>query len=164
MQQRGPVVQSLEPRSLMTSSDWKVLKPMQITVSRSCLLSAFADVALVTHVAFVVFIVGGLLVILLGGCRGWSWIRNPWFRVVHLAGIGLVVAQAWLGVVCPLTTLEMALRERAGDTTYSGTFIAYWLQRLIYYEAPSWVFAVCYTIFALAVAASWLKFPPRRFG
>lgn len=137
---------------------------MKTTLSHAYLVSMAADAALITHVAFVFFIVGGLLLILLGGIRGWSWIRNPWFRALHLAGIGLVVAQAWLGVVCPLTTLEMALRDRAGDTTYSGTFIAYWLQRLIYYEAPSWVFAVCYTAFALAVAASWLKFPPRRFG
>jgi len=132
-------------------------------MTRSELLSMFADVALVAHVAFVVFIVGGLLAILLGGLRGWNWIRNPWFRTLHLAGIGVVVVQAWLGVVCPLTTLEMALRERAGDATYGGTFAAYWLHRLIYFDAPTWVFAVSYTVFGVAVATSWLKFRPRRF-
>jgi drug/metabolite transporter superfamily protein YnfA len=133
-------------------------------MTRADLFRALADVALITHVAFVTFVLGGLLLILLGGFRGWNWIRNPWFRVLHLVGIGLVVVQAWLGVICPLTTLEMALRERAGDSTYGGTFIAHWLQRLIYYEAPPWVFAVCYTVFGLAVVGSWVKFRPRRFG
>lgn len=133
-------------------------------MSRTDLFRALADAALMTHVAFVGFIVGGLLLVLLGGFRGWNWIRNPWFRALHLAGIGLVVLQAWLGVICPLTTLEMALRERAGGSTYGGAFVDHWLQRLLYYEAPPWIFAVCYTVFGLAVLGSWLKFRPRRFG
>jgi hypothetical protein len=77
----------------------------------------FADFVLMTHVSFVGFVIVGLLVILIGGACGWRWIRNPWFRALHLAGIGLVVAQAWLGVICPLTTLEMYLREKAGEST-----------------------------------------------
>jgi Na+(H+)/acetate symporter ActP len=133
-------------------------------MTRADVFSALADVALITHVAFIAFVVVGLLVILLGGMRGWNWVRNPWFRLLHLASIGLVVVQAWLGIICPLTTLEMALREKAGDSTYGGTFVAHWLQRLIYYEAPPWVFAVSYTVFGLAVVGSWLKFRPRRFS
>src|SRR6187401_2166441 len=93
---------------------------------------AFADAVLVLHVGFVSFVVVGLLVILLGGFCGWEWVRNPWFRALHLAAIGLVVVQAWFGVICPLTTLEMDLRERAGDITHHGTFVAHWLQKLLY--------------------------------
>jgi hypothetical protein len=125
--------------------------------------SRVADFVLITHVAFVLFVVVGLLLILCGGFLGWHWIRNPWFRALHLAGIGLVVVQAWLGVVCPLTTLEMYLREKAGDQTYSGSFIAHWLQKLLYYEAPPWVFILCYTLFGVAVLGSWLRFRPRSF-
>jgi hypothetical protein len=105
----------------------------------------------------------GLVLIIVGGFGGWRWIRNPWFRAGHLAGIALVVVQAWLGIVCPLTTLEMALRHRAGDATYGGTFIAHWLQRLLYYDAAPWVFIVAYSAFGLAVVGSWLKFRPRSF-
>jgi Protein of Unknown function (DUF2784) len=122
-----------------------------------------ADLVLITHVSFVAFVIIGLIVICVGGFAEWRWIRNPWFRSAHLAGIGLVVVQVWLGVICPLTTLEMHLREKAGDLTYSGTFIAHWLQKLLYYEAPPWVFILCYTIFGLAVVGSWLKFRPRSF-
>lgn len=123
-----------------------------------------ADAVLVTHVAFVAFVIAGLPLILLGGFRRWGWIRNPWFRLGHLAAIGVVVAQAWCGVVCPLTTLEMYLRQRGGEATYEGSFIAHWLQRLLYYDAPPWVFVVCYTLFGLVVAGSWILFRPRPFA
>lgn len=122
-----------------------------------------ADGVLVAHIAFVGFVVIGLLLILLGGVRRWSWVRNRWFRRAHLAAIGIVVVQAWLGIVCPLTTLEMFFREKAGDATYQGTFIAHWLHRLLFFDAPLWVFTVCYTAFALAVIASWWFVRPRGF-
>ncbi len=128
------------------------------------LYSHLADAVLMTHVGFVAFVLLGLLLILVGGCLGWKWVRNPWFRALHLAAIGLVVAQAWVGIVCPLTTLEMYFRALAGDETYSGTFIAHWLQRLLYFSAPWWVFTLCYSLFALAVIGSWIKFRPRPFG
>ena len=123
-----------------------------------------ADIVLITHVAFVMFVVFGLLMILCGGVCGWRWIRNPSFRLMHLAGIGLVVVQAWLGIICPLTTLEMHLREKAGDSIYGGSFVAHWLHKLLFYQAPPWVFVVCYTLFGLAVVVSWIKFRPRPFG
>ena len=132
-------------------------------MNRSAILRAVADGVLITHAAFAAFVVIGLLLIVCGGFRRWHWIRNPWFRMAHLAAIGVVAVQSWLGVVCPLTTLEMSLRERAGEATYGGTCIAYWLQRLLYYEAPPWVFVVSYTLFGLVVVGSWIVFRPRPF-
>ncbi|NIM02074.1 MAG: DUF2784 family protein [Acidobacteria bacterium] len=116
---------------------------------------------LAVHVAFVLFVILGLALTLIGGARRWRWVRNPWFRLGHLLAIGVVVAQAWLGQICRLTTLEMALRSRAGDAVYSGSFIAHWVETLLYYEAPLWVFAVCYTVFGLVTLASWFIVPPR---
>jgi ABC-type multidrug transport system permease subunit len=127
------------------------------------LYSLLADLVLITHVSFVLFVVIGLVVILTGGALGWKFVRNPWFQAFHLASIGLVVVQAWLGIICPLTKLEMYLREQAGDATYEGTFIAHWLHKLLYYHAPPWVFVVCYTLFGFAVALSWWKVRPRPF-
>lgn len=121
-----------------------------------------ADGLLLVHALFVLFVVLGLLLILLGGLRGWRWVRNPWFRGLHLAGIAVVVLQAWLGVICPLTTWEMALREKAGGATYSGSFIAHWLEALLYYRAPQWVFILVYTLFGALVIASWWWVRPRR--
>ncbi len=122
-----------------------------------------ADILLFTHVLFVAFVVFGLVLILIGKPMRWGWVRNPWFRVAHLAAIGVVTLQAWLGVICPLTTWEMALRKRAGDATYTGEFVAHWLEQILYYRAPPWVFVACYTAFAALVIVSWLWVRPRSF-
>lgn len=122
-----------------------------------------ADAILLLHVIFVLFVITGLLLIFVGKFRCWRWVRNPWFRVMHLAAITIVVLQSWLGILCPLTTLEMALRERAGEAVYSGAFIAHWLEELLYYRLPPWVFVVCYTIFGVIVAVSWFWIRPRKF-
>ena len=123
-----------------------------------------ADLVLLLHTSFVVFVIAGLVLVLLGGVRGWHWVRNPWFRVMHLLAIGIVVLQAWLGVLCPLTTLEMSLRARAGDAVYPGSFIAHWLEALLYYQAPAWVFTACYTVFGFLMVASWYAVRPRSFS
>lgn len=120
-----------------------------------------ADVVLVVHLAVVLFVVGGLALIILGNLRAWRWVNAPGFRLAHLAAIATVAAEAWLGVVCPLTTLEMWARAQARTPGYEGSFIQYWLQRLLYYTAPDWVFTLAYTLFGLAVAAAWWHFPPR---
>jgi len=122
-----------------------------------------ADVLLVGHILFVAFVVSGLALTFVGNVLAWDWVRNPWFRSAHVAAIGIVVLQSWIGIICPLTTWEMALRERAGEAAYTGSFISHWLESLLYFQAPAWVFVVCYTAFAAIVAASWLLVPPRRF-
>ena len=120
-----------------------------------------ADLVLALHLALVVFIVGGLLAILVGNARKWGWVNRPLFRSAHLAAIAAVIAEAWLGLVCPLTTAEQWLRSRAVGTSYEGGFIEHLLRSLLYYEAPPWVFTAAYTAFGLAVALAWWRFPPR---
>lgn len=121
-----------------------------------------ADAVLVLHFALVAFVVGGLILIRVGNWRGWRWVNSWWLRLAHIAAIGVVVAQVWLGAECPLTTLEMWLRKTGGMPAYQESFIAHWLQRLIYYEAPQWVFTSVYTLFGLLVAATWWRYPPRK--
>ncbi|HEY6131590.1 MAG TPA: DUF2784 domain-containing protein [Halioglobus sp.] len=122
-----------------------------------------ADALLLLHVSFVAFVVLGLLAVFTGAALSWAWVRNPLFRILHLLAIVIVAAQAWLGLVCPLTDVEMALRAKGGAAVYRGTFMSHWLQALLYYDAPDWVFQACYTAFALLVAVSWLWVRPRPF-
>jgi len=123
-----------------------------------------ADLILLTHVLFVAFVVLGLALILAGKLRSWSWVRNPWFRLAHLGGIGVVVLQSWLGEICPLTAWEMALRAKAGEAVYAGAFFAHWLEAILYYHAPEWVFTLSYTIFSGLVVACWFWVRPRQFA
>jgi len=75
-----------------------------------------------------------------------------------------VVIQSWIGVICPLTIWEMALRENAGAEGYSGSFIQHWLQKLLYYSAPEWVFIASYTGFGIIVLLSWFLVRPNQFS
>ena len=81
-----------------------------------------ADLVLVAHVAFVLFVVaGGLLVV--------RWNRVAW---VHLP---CAAWGAWVeltGGVCPLTPLEIALRRRAGEAGYSQGFLEHYVVPLLY--------------------------------
>ena len=121
-----------------------------------------ADIVLVLHFAVVVFVVGGLMAVLVGNWLGWRWVNNLWFRLAHLAAIGYVVVQSLFGITCPLTTLESWLREQAGLPSYSESFIEHWVQGLLFYQAPFWVFALVYTVFGALVLLSWWFYPPRR--
>lgn len=129
-------------------------------MSRDFFLQLLADAVLTLHVAVVFFVVGGLVLVFVGNWRGWRWVNGPRFRLVHLALVALVAVQSWLGVICPLTDIEMWLRAKIGSPTYRGGFIEYWLQRLLYYEAPPWVFVLAYTLFGLLVVVAWVRFPP----
>ena len=127
------------------------------------LVTILADLLRLVHFGFVLFVVAGLGCVLVGKFRNWRWVRDPWFRLAHLLAIGFVAVQAWLGRLCPLTIWESALRRAAGGDAYEGSFVAHWIGRILYFEAPLWVFAVAYTLFGALVVASWWIVPPRPF-
>lgn len=114
-----------------------------------------ADAILVVHALFVLFVVGGFVLILLGA-RRWSWVRNRAFRVLHLAAIAFVAGESLLGITCPLTIWEDMLRGGRSEQSFIGR----WVARLLYYNFPEWVFAAAYCAFALAVLWAWRAIPP----
>jgi hypothetical protein len=121
-----------------------------------------ADLILVTHVAIVLFIVGGLVAIAIGGVLGWGWVRQFTWRVLHLAAMGFVAVGAVVGWICPLTVWEDALRRRTGEAGYGTGFVQYWLERLLYHDWPDWVFTVLYLAVFGAILLGWWLVPPRR--
>ncbi|MCA9418332.1 MAG: DUF2784 domain-containing protein [Candidatus Omnitrophica bacterium] len=123
-----------------------------------------ADIVLVLHFSYVLFVVVGQILILLGWWRGWPWTRYLSFRIVHLACIAVVVLQSWLGIICPLTVLEYKLRQLGGTASdeQSLSFIGYWVNRILFYQAPMWVFGLCYSLFGLLVVITFVWYPPRR--
>jgi hypothetical protein len=123
-------------------------------------MALLADLVLALHAALVLFVVAGLPLIVGGNLAGWRWVNHWWFRLAHLLAIAVVVAESWLGIACPLTTLEVWLRSQAGQSVQVESFIGYWLQRLLYYDFPPWVFIGAYTLFGLLVLLAWWRFPP----
>ncbi len=122
-----------------------------------------ADAILVVHIAFVLFIVIGGVLIWLGGWRRWSWIRYRLFRQLHLAAMAFVLVETLLGMICPLTEWEAALRQRAGHDPYGDdTFMQYWLQRLLYQEWSHTTFIALYAFVFIAIVAAWFVYPPHK--
>ncbi len=124
-------------------------------MSNSWLFSLLADSILIIHFSFVIFVVLGFLLILLGLLAKWSWVHNRKFRITHLAAIGVVVLQAWLGQLCPLTLWENELRRMSGQPGYDETFVEHWLHEILFYEAEPWIFTTIYTCFGALVVLVW---------
>jgi hypothetical protein len=81
-----------------------------------------ADLILIVHFAFLVFVVAGGAFVL-------HWPRVAWVHV-PAAIWGLLIE--FFGWICPLTPLEIALRHRAGEAAYTGGFIAHYVTRVLY--------------------------------
>jgi Protein of Unknown function (DUF2784) len=119
-----------------------------------------AGTIVVVHLAIMLFITAGLPLIYIGAARRWAWVRYWRWRALHLAAIGFVAAESLAGIACPLTLWEDAIR---GQPSQVG-FIERWVDRILFYDFPTWVFAVAYTIFAALVALTWFAVPPTKRG
>ncbi len=117
-----------------------------------------ADVLLVVHFLIAAFIVLGLVAVWLGAALGWQWVRNPWFRYLHLAAIVFVAAEAVLGIACPLTVWEDLLR----GGVRAESFVARWVRALLFYQAPEWVFTAVYVAWTGATLFTLRLVPPKR--
>jgi hypothetical protein len=118
----------------------------------------FADALLVLHFLIMLFIAGGLILVWIGAAAGWTWIRNRWFRYLHLGAIVFVAVEALLGYACPLTLWEDALRGGARPESFVGR----WVRYLLFYNAPEWFFTALYAAWAGATLLTLRLVPPRR--
>lgn len=125
-----------------------------------------ADLVLALHFALASFLALGLAAILVGGPLQWRRVRGRTFRIVHLAGLAIVAAEALIGMACPLTELESWLRRGAEGQggEYSTSFIAHWLGRLLFYDFDERVFAAAYLAALGLTVWAWRKWPSRGAG
>ena len=109
-----------------------------------------ANGILAVHVLIIFFNVAGLLVIPLGGVLGWRLVRIAWLRLLHLALLGIVAGQALAGRACILTIWQ---HELSGSQRAPEPMVMRWVDHLIYWNLPIYVFAVLYcAVFAYVVA------------
>lgn len=119
-----------------------------------------ADGLVVLHLAYAGFIVLALPAIVAGWALRWSWVRSPWLRAAHLGAMGFVAAEAIVGMACPLTVWEFALRKGAEQPQ---AFIPRLASRLLYYDLPPWVFTAAYLMLLAAIVGLWILVRPRPF-
>jgi Protein of Unknown function (DUF2784) len=116
-----------------------------------------ADAVLVTHAAFVAFVMlGGLLV----------W-RRPWIAWLHLPVVAWGMGIELTGGICPLTPLENRLRSLAGEQGYPGGFIEHYLLALLYPDGLTRNVQLALGLLVLAVnvaiySVAWRRLRRRR--
>lgn len=86
----------------------------------------FADIVVLVHLVWIMFLIAGAY---------WGR-RFRTVRIVHLAGLGFAIVSQVFGWYCPLTHLEVWLREHQGLAAYPGSFIAHYAEKLVYIEIP----------------------------
>lgn len=117
-----------------------------------------ASLVLAVHVAIIAFNLLGLIAIPVGARRGWTWVRAPLWRALHLVSWGAVALQATAGRACFLTVWQDDL---AGIGAADTPLIMRWVNAVIFWPLPLWVFTALYVVaFAYALALLWLV-PPR---
>jgi hypothetical protein len=80
-----------------------------------------ADLVVITHAAFIAFL-------LVGGFVAWRFPRLVW---VHIPAVVVTAALFAFGADCPLTDLEKYFRRQAGEPAYRGGFIAHYLLPMV---------------------------------
>lgn len=114
---------------------------------------------LAAHLGVIAFNLFGLIAIPLGAALGWDWVRIRWWRVLHLASLAAVAAQAGLGRACFLTIWQDSLT----GSGHADPLIMRWVNSVIYWPLPIWAFTAAYlAVFAYVLALWWWVRPVAR--
>ena len=115
-----------------------------------------ADVLLLMHFGLAAFVTIGFFIIPIGFRLGWKWIRKRNLRLLHLFLMGVITTETIVGLTCPLTVLETMFR----DVDYSMSFMSYWVAEILYWDLPSQVFVLLYSLCFGWVLILWKICPP----
>jgi hypothetical protein len=126
-----------------------------------------ADIVVTVHLAFVLSVLLAQVLIVVGYFARWQWVRNFWFRLVHLAAIFVVAGQPLIHIECPLTTLERHLRGGYLHDLDDASAVGRFCNETLFFEPSDengqpriWLLA-CYLGFAGLVVLSWVFVLPR---
>jgi hypothetical protein len=111
---------------------------------------------LAAHLTVIAFNVAGLVLTPIGAWLGWRWVRIRWWRALHLASLAVTAVQALFGRACFLTVWQSALTGGSREP-----LIERWVDGLIYWPLPVWVFACVYVAVFAYAATLWWWVPPR---
>ncbi|HEX4709043.1 DUF2784 family protein [Phenylobacterium sp.] len=120
--------------------------------------AALGELVLGAHLAVIAFNVLGLIAIPLGAALNWRWVRVRWWRLLHIASWAVVALQAILGRACFLTLWQDELTGASGEPPLIMRFV----NGLIFWPLPIWVFGAIYLALFAVVIALWWFIPARR--
>jgi hypothetical protein len=114
------------------------------------------QIVLALHLGVIAFNVAGLVAIPLGAWLDWRFVRIHWLRLLHLASLAAVALQAALGQACFLTIWQAELTGGRADP-----LIMRWVNRLVFWPLPIWMFTALYLAVFIYVLALWRMVRPR---
>lgn len=122
-----------------------------------------ADFILYFHLLYVLGVLVPIPLIALGFWHGWKWVRRPWLRNIHVGMILFVVFEVFVGMICPLTEWEAALRARSpGENLYPEGFMAAWISKILFSDFEPWVYVIMYITTALIIIDLYILVPPEK--
>ena len=122
-----------------------------------------ADLLMVTHFAWIIFMIWGFVLTIRGFFRP-AFFDRWLFRTVHLGGILVVAALEVWGKYCPLTIWENALRRHYDPSTdYPGSFIVGHIKDLVYPNVDPWLLTIPTIGLALMTFILFVLRPPAKF-
>jgi hypothetical protein len=119
-----------------------------------------ADVIAVAHLGFMAGVLLFPVVVLLGGCLRWNWVRVFWPRLLHLLAVLLVVMQPSVGHECPINEFERTLRDGDLRNHEGASAIGIWANNTVYTRKPLEQLLPVYLTFLVLVTLSWLLVRP----
>ena len=137
------------------------------------LYKVLADLIVVIHFAWILFMLWGFFLTMCGFISvyvlrrekdRWRIFFDRWvFRTIHMGGILYVAIMTLLGIACPLTIMENGLREHYNpDLTYHGSFVVHYIEKIVYPEANFLFFLIPTIVIAVFSIVMFILRPPAK--
>ena len=118
--------------------------------------SLFSEIVLLFHFCIFLFMILSFFLIPIGYYQKWKWVKNKYYRLIHLILMGIIFIETTLGFMCPLTTLENFLRN---DTEINNK-ITQIIHQIMYWDLPTYQFIILYLLSLLYLIFLWIFFKP----
>ena len=116
----------------------------------------FSEIVLLFHFCIFLFMILSFFLIPLGYYQEWKWVKNKYYRLIHLVLMGIIFIETILGFMCPLTILENFLRN---DIEINNK-ITQIIHQIMYWDLPTYQFIILYLLSLLYLIFLWCFFKP----
>ena len=116
----------------------------------------FSEIVLLFHFCIFLFMTLSFFLIPLGYYQKWEWVKNKYYRLIHLVLMGIIFIETILGFMCPLTILESFLRN---DIEINNK-ITQIIHQIMYWDLPTYQFIILYLLSILYLIFLWFFLKP----
>ena len=116
----------------------------------------FSEIVLLFHFFIFLFMILSFFLIPLGYYQKWKWVKNKYYRLIHLVLMRIIFIETILGFMCPLTILENFLRN---DIEINNK-ITQIIHQIMYWDLQTYQFIILYLLSLLYIIFLWFFFKP----